>query len=52
MIILGLGAINRVGKFVNEQAKSEQANIGSSSVFPIATLAKIIFAQVLLTILS
>ncbi len=38
--------------FVNEQAKSEQPNIGYSSVFPIATLAKIIFAQVLLTILS
>lgn len=37
--------------FVNEQAKSEQPNIGYSSVFPIATLAKIIFAQVLLTIL-
>ena len=38
--------------FVNEQARSEQPNIGYSSVFPIATLAKIIFAQVLLTILS
>jgi len=38
--------------FVNEQAKSEQPNIGYSSVFPIATLVKIIFAQVLLTILS
>jgi putative transport protein len=38
--------------FVNEQAKSEQPNIGYSSVFPIATLAKIIFAQVLLSILS
>jgi putative transport protein len=38
--------------FVNEQAKSEQPNIGYSSVFPIATLAKIIFVQVLLTILS
>ena len=38
--------------FINEQAKSEQPNIGYSSVFPIATLAKIIFAQVLLTILS
>ncbi|MEQ1585652.1 MAG: aspartate:alanine exchanger family transporter [Cyclobacteriaceae bacterium] len=38
--------------FVNEQAKSEQPNIGYSAVFPIATLAKIIFAQVLLTILN
>jgi len=37
--------------FVNEQAKSDQPNIGYSSVFPIAMLAKIIFAQVLLTIL-
>ena len=38
--------------FVNEQSKSEQPNIGYSSVFPIATLTKIIFAQVLLTLLS
>lgn len=38
--------------FVNEQSKSEQPNIGYSSVFPIATLAKIIFAQVLLSLLS
>jgi putative transport protein len=38
--------------FVNEQAKSEQPNIGYSSVFPIATLTKIILAQVLLTLLS
>jgi putative transport protein len=38
--------------FVNEQAKSEQPNIGYSAVFPIATLSKIILAQVLLTILS
>lgn len=38
--------------FVNEQAKSEQPNIGYSSVFPIATLTKIIFVQILLTLLS
>jgi putative transport protein len=38
--------------FVNEQAKSEQPNIGYSSVFPIATLAKIIFVQILLTLLT
>ena len=38
--------------FVNEHAQSEQPNIGYSSVFPIATLAKIIFVQVLLTLLS
>jgi putative transport protein len=38
--------------FVNEHAKSEQPNIGYSSVFPIAMLAKIIFVQVLLTMLS
>lgn len=37
--------------FVNEQSKSEQPNIGYSSVFPIATLTKIIFAQILLTLL-
>jgi putative transport protein len=37
--------------FVNEQAKSEQPNIGYSAVFPIAMLAKIIFAQMLLTLL-
>lgn len=38
--------------FVNEQAKSEQPNIGYSSVFPVATLSKIILAQILLTLLS
>lgn len=38
--------------FVNEQAKSEQPNIGYSSVFPIATLTKIIFVQILLTLLA
>jgi putative transport protein len=38
--------------FVNEQSKSEQPNIGYSSVFPIATLTKIIFAQIILTLLS
>lgn len=38
--------------FVNEQARSEQPNIGYSSVFPIATLSKIILAQVLLTLLT
>lgn len=38
--------------FVNEQAKSDQPNIGYSSVFPIATLSKIIFVQILLTLLT
>jgi putative transport protein len=38
--------------FINEQAKSEQPNIGYSSVFPIATLTKIIFVQILLTLLT
>jgi putative transport protein len=38
--------------FVNEQAKSEQPNIGYSSVFPIATLTKIILVQILLTLLA
>jgi putative transport protein len=38
--------------FVNEQAKSEQPNIGYASVFPTATLAKIIFVQLLLSLLS
>lgn len=37
--------------FVNEQSKSDQPNIGYASVFPIATLTKIIFAQILLTLL-
>lgn len=37
--------------FVNEQSKSEQPNIGYASVFPIATLTKIIFAQILLSLL-
>jgi putative transport protein len=37
--------------FVNEQSKSDQPNIGYTSVFPIAMLIKIIFAQVLLMLL-
>lgn len=37
--------------FVNEQAQSDQPNIGYSSVFPVATLAKIILIQILLTFL-
>lgn len=48
----GLQTQPAVLAFVNEQAKSEQPNIGYSSVFPIATLSKIILAQVLLTLLS
>jgi putative transport protein len=51
-MLSGLQTQPAVLAFVNEQAKSEQPNIGYSAVFPIATLAKIIFAQVLLTILS
>lgn len=38
--------------FVNDQTKSEQPNIGYSSVFPVATLSKIILIQILLTLLS
>lgn len=37
--------------FVHEQAQSDQPNIGYSSVFPVATLAKIILIQILLTLL-
>lgn len=48
----GLQTQPAVLAFVNEQAKSEQPNIGYSSVFPIATLSKIILAQVLLTLLT
>jgi putative transport protein len=50
-MLAGLQTQPAVLAFVNEQAKSEQPNIGYSSVFPIATLAKIILAQVLLTLL-
>jgi putative transport protein len=38
--------------FVNEQTKSELPNIGYSSVFPVATLSKIILIQILFTLLS
>jgi putative transport protein len=51
-MLSGLQTQPAVLAFVNEHAKSEQPNIGYSSVFPIAMLAKIIFVQVLLTILS
>lgn len=51
-MLAGLQTQPAVLAFVNEQAKSEQPNIGYSSVFPIATLAKIILVQVLLTLLS
>jgi len=51
-MLAGLQTQPAVLAFVNEQAKSEQPNIGYSSVFPIATLTKIIFAQILLTLLS
>lgn len=51
-MLSGLQTQPAVLAFVNEHAKSEQPNIGYSSVFPIAMLAKIIFVQVLLTMLS
>lgn len=51
-MLAGLQTQPAVLAFVNEQAKSEQPNIGYSSVFPIATLSKIILVQVLLTLLS
>jgi putative transport protein len=51
-MLAGLQTQPAVLAFVNEQAKSEQPNIGYSSIFPIATLAKIIFVQILLTLLS
>lgn len=51
-MLSGLQTQPAVLAFVNEQAKGEQPNIGYSSVFPIAMLAKIIFAQILLTILN
>lgn len=51
-MLSGLQTQPAVLAFVNEQANSEQPNIGYSTVYPIATLAKIIFAQVLLTIFS
>jgi putative transport protein len=51
-MLSGLQTQPAVLAFVNEQAKSEQPNIGYSSVFPIATLTKIILVQVLLTLLT
>jgi putative transport protein len=51
-MLSGLQTQPAVLAFVNEQAKSEQPNIGYSSVFPIATLAKIILIQVLLAVLQ
>lgn len=51
-MLAGLQTQPAVLAFVNEQAKGEQPNIGYSSVFPIATLTKIIFVQILLTLLA
>ncbi|MBL7841254.1 MAG: hypothetical protein JNJ75_14020 [Cyclobacteriaceae bacterium] len=51
-MLAGLQTQPAVLAFVNDQAKSEQPNIGYSSVFPIATLSKIILAQILLTLLA
>ncbi len=51
-MLAGMQTQPAVLAFVNEQAKSEQPNIGYSSVFPIATLSKIIFVQILLTLLT
>lgn len=51
-MLSGLQTQPAVLAFVNEQAKSEQPNIGYLSVFPIATLTKIILVQVLLTLLT
>lgn len=50
-MLAGLQTQPAVLAFVNEQAKSEQPNIGYSSVFPIATLTKIILVQILLATL-
>ncbi|MFM7429783.1 MAG: aspartate:alanine exchanger family transporter, partial [Flammeovirgaceae bacterium] len=51
-MLAGLQTQPAVLAFVNEQAKGEQPNIGYSSVFPIARLSKIIFVQILLTLLA
>jgi putative transport protein len=50
-MLSGLQTQPAVLAFVNEQSKSDQPTIGYSSVFPIATLTKIIFVQILLTLL-
>jgi putative transport protein len=51
-MLAGMQTQPAVLAFVNEQTKSEQPNIGYSSVFPVATLSKIILIQILLTLLS
>lgn len=50
-MVAGLQTQPAVLAFVNDQSKSDQPNIGYTSVFPIAMLIKIIFAQLLLTLL-
>jgi putative transport protein len=50
-MMAGLQTQPAVLAFVNEQYKSDQPNIGYTSVFPIAMLIKIIFAQLLLMLL-
>jgi putative transport protein len=38
--------------FSIEETKSDQPNVGYASVFPVASVSKIIIAQILLQILS
>lgn len=51
-MLAGLQTQPAVLAFVNEQSKSDQPNVGYASVFPVAMLSKIIFIQILLTLLS
>jgi len=51
-MLAGLQTQPAVLAFVNEQSRSDQPDIGYASVFPIAMLAKILFIQVLLILLS
>lgn len=51
-MLAGLQTQPAVLAFVNEQSHSDQPDIGYTSVFPIAMLAKILFVQVLLILLS
>lgn len=49
-IVAGVHTQPAVLAFAMQRAKSDQPNVGHASVYPFATIAKIVFAQVLLAV--
>jgi putative transport protein len=51
-MVAGLGTQPAVLAFANEQTENELPNIGYATVYPMATIAKIVFAQLILALLQ